>query len=787
MTDMGKKQGKPAAPRQDTGKSAPGKPGGERPIILRCVVISVAFLFVAALLSARLYQLQLNEADEWQTRASNQQLANIPIAPARGNIYDTNMKSLAESAAVWTIEAAPNVMAQSKLTDATKGGDAAAIAASGLAGLLGLDEAELYANLADSEKLYYKVKAKVEKPLADQVRTFCDEQNISGIYLKEDSKRYYPYNELASTVLGFTNADGDGIEGLESYYNEMLAGTPGRQVTVRNAWGGELPAWGDGVTYPAEDGESIVLTLDIELQQIAEKFLQTAVTEQIARERGMVVMMDVKTGAILAIATCPSYDPNDPYYIYDEATRAAIDALPTEEEKAAATGAARIRQWRNKALADTYEPGSVFKVVTCAAAIDSGAYTELSPFYCGSEIEVADRTFGCAQGTAHGQVTLRQALIDSCNVSMIQISAGMGAHTWYDYLNAFGLTEPTGVDLPGEPSQNSISNLVYSEDAMGPVQLASCSFGQSNKFTAMQMITAFSAAVNGGNLVQPHIVRQVLDANGGVVEEYNPAPRRQVISPETSATLCSALEELVSGEGNSGNNAFVAGYHVGGKSGTSQKLELLPEKEVYISSFLGFAPANDPEVAVLVVLDEPEDPNCPGPVRTYYGGRLAGPVVGNIIRESMPVLGITPDFTSEDDLSRAVLTSPKVSGTDVNSALVKLEQSGLAYVIEGSGDIVLGQYPEAYTEVPAGGTVILYTDPALPAATVAMPELGGYTAADASAVLAAMSLNVQTTGAPDSGATVRVVSQSVAAGTEVRKGTTVLLTMQDMSNVGDLA
>ncbi len=759
---------------------------GDRPILLRCAAVATAFILAAAGLVARLYYLQIQEADVWTTRASNQQLANIPIKAERGVIYDTNMKPMAQSAAAWTVVAAPNVLANSRLTEATRKKEPARVAAKALAELLDVDEEKLFEKLDDAESKYYKVKDKIDKPLADEVMTTMDELGVDGISLLEDSRRYYPYSELASTVLGFTNSDGDGIEGLESYYNETLAGVPGRQVTVRSAWGGAIPAYDEGITYPAEDGQSIVLTLDVEIQQIAEKFLQAAVTEQIARERGMVVVMDVNTGAILAIATTPAYDPNEPYKIYDEATRAAIEALPTDEEKAEATGAARIKQWRNKALADTYEPGSVFKVVTCAAALDSGTYSERDTFYCGSSIEVADRTFNCAQQTAHGQETLRQALIDSCNVSMIQISAGMGVSTWYDYLNAFGLTEPTGVDLPGEPGAAAISNLLYKEDQMGPVELASCSFGQSNKYTALQMITAFSAAINGGNLVQPHIVREVLDANGSVVETISPQVKRQVVSPETSAILCSALEELVSGEGNSGNNAFVAGYHVGGKSGTSQKLELLPEKEVYISSFLGFAPADDPQIAVLAVLDEPEDPNCPGPVRTYYGGRLAGPIVGNIIREAMPVLGITPDYNSEDDMTRVQITCPKAAGSDINTAIATLEAAGLGYTLEGEGGTVLGQYPEAYTSIPSDGTVVLYTE-STDARIIPVPDLTNMSAYDAYTVLSGLGLNTQTTGAPDSGANVRVVSQDIEPGTEVKAGTTVTLTMQDMSNVGDLA
>lgn len=767
------------ADRQDKAKKK--KEPGPRSLLLRCAAIAVVFTMAAAALCVRLYTLQIEQKDEWQARAVGQQLANVEIEPVRGTIYDSNMKPLAQSATVWTVEAAPNVMAQSR--DMVEGGEneAARIAARELAVILELDEAELYENLKDPESMYYKVKAKIEKPLADEIRAMCKEQEIGGIYLRQDTKRYYPYEELGATVLGFTNADGDGIEGLESQYDEILAGVAGRQVTVQNAWGGEVATAEEGGTYPAEDGKSIVLTLDTDIQQVAEKFLGDAVRDHNARQRGMCVVMDVNTGAILAIATSPAYNPNDPYYIFDDATREAIEAMPDGDEKSQAQSDARILQWRNKALADTYEPGSVFKVVTAAAALDSGMFNEHSTFYCPSVIQVADKEFGCALSTAHGVESLRQALIDSCNVSFVQMGQSLGASTWYDYLNAFGLTEPTGVDLPGEPGLSAIKNVVYSEEKLGPVQLASCSFGQSNKYTALQMITAVSAAINGGNLVQPHIVSEIRDAEGNLIESIQPEAKRQVVSPETSAALQSALEELVSSTPN-GQNAYVAGYHVGGKSGTSEKLERRTQdgEDVYISSFLGFAPANDPQIACLVVLDEPEDPLY----GNYFGGRLAGPTAGNILRDSLRILGVEPDY-AESDLARTTMSTPKITETDINKAVSDLNGAGLIPVVVGEGGMVVAQYPEAYTQVPNGGLVVVYTDEAVTQETVAVPDLNGRQGWSAVEALKAMGLNVLTTGAPEGASTVVVVGMDYEPGTEVPKGTTVTLTMQDTSAVSD--
>ncbi len=750
-----------------------------RPMMLRCAAVATVFVVAAAGLGMRLFTLQVEEADQWRAEALDQQLASIPIPPARGIIYDSNMRVMAQSATVWTVTAAPNEMAQSKMES-----DPATVAAKELAALLQLDEATLYEAFRDTESKYCQVKAKIEKPLADQVRELCDRLNLRGIYMKQDTKRYYPYEELAATVLGFTNADSTGIEGLESYYDERLAGLPGRTLAVRNAFGGQIATGAEEDTYPAQNGNNIVLTIDLDIQQVAEKYLSEAVQYHEAKERGMVVVMDVKTGAILAMATSPAYNPNDPYAIFSEEKKAEVEALPEGEERVAAQGAARTLQWRNKALADTYEPGSVLKVVTVAAAMDSGTYTPDSTFQCGSVITVQDREFHCAQNKAHGTETLGDVLINSCNVACVQISAGMGAHVWYDYLNAFGLTEPTGVDLPGEPSERAISSIMYKEDQLGPVELASSSFGQSNKFTALQMITAVSAAVNGGNLVQPHIVSQILDDDGNVVENIEPPVKRQVISPETSSFIAGTLEDLVSST--NGQNAYVAGYHVGGKSGTSQKLEVLSAegREAYISSFLGFAPANDPEVAVLVVLDESSDPHAPVE-RTWFGSRLAGPAVGNIINETMQIRGVEPDYGEGESANRSTLPTPALVGMEISSANVQLNQQGITGVVVGSGSTVTAQMPEAHSQVPEGGQVLLYTDPALPMELVKMPDMTGKSAKSAIDTLKNMGLNVLTTGAPDNGANVQVQSQSVPPETDLPKGSVVTLTMHESTAAAD--
>lgn len=788
---MSNKETKKAASNKQT------KGGLNKATIVRCGMVLTAFILAGGILGWRLSQLQIAEAATWQARADAQQLQSNPIKPVRGIIYDSEMRPLAESDTVWTVDAYPNVIAQSKLTDAGKAAatgetnaeKAYKIAAQKLAEILGLDEATLLEKLGNAESKYYRVKAQIEKPEADAIRAMCKEFGVRGIYMTEDTKRYYPYEDLAAPVLGFLNSDGDGNEGLEFQYNEVLAGTPGRLITAYNATGGVMPFDDNSVTYEAKDGNNLVLTLNADIQQSLEKNLAIAVARYSAAERGMGIVMDVNTGAILAMATEPDFNPNDPYYVYDTPTREALEAMPanTEEEiakKVEAQGAARIKQWRNKAVADTYEPGSVFKVITAAAALDSGTATPASPYYCGGKymVEGWPEPFGCAQKKSHGQLTLETALIESCNISFIQIGQQLGVHRWYNYLNGFGLTEPTGVDLPGEPSQQSINYLVYAENKMGPVELASNSFGQSNKYSALQMITAVSTAVNGGKLVQPHVVDKILDAQGNVVQQFDAQPKRQVISAETSSELCSMMEKLVADPSGYGKNATVAGYRVGGKSGTSQKLEIMQQenREVYISSFTAFAPADNPKIAVLIVLDEPQDPE----MGNYFGGRLAGPTAGSVLGESLKILGVEPEY-KEEDLGRSTIAVPNITGFDLQKANVKLNQEGLTYRTIGNGGNVVAQFPAAGTQIPRGGQMIMYTETA-DLLTAKVPALNGKTARLAIDTLKNLGFNVLTTGAPDNGTGVMVDTQSAAADEELPIGTVITLTLRDMSAAGDI-
>lgn len=752
------------------------KQGGNRTLLLRCIAILVVFVCAAGFLGYKQGVLQVEEVSEWRAWANGQQLSSQEVAAERGTIYDSQMRTLAESAKVWTVEASPDVLAQSNISAKMGGGDPATVAARELAAALKIDEAELYEKLKDPEKKYARVKAKIEKPYADTVREIVSKYNIRGIYLVEDTKRYYPYEEMLSSVLGFVSSDGAGVEGLEYKYNEILSGTPGRRITPVNAAGGVMPADEDTVLYTPLNGNSVVLTANADIQQVLEDALNSAAEKYEANERAMGIVMDVNTGAILAMATSGSFNPNDPYYIMDDTLRDTIAAMPDGEEKSNAQLEARMRQWRNKSVADSYEPGSVFKIVTAAAALDSGAFTADSTFYCGGSIEVADYEINCFGG-AHGQITLGQALVKSCNVSFIQMAQQMGLDTWYDYLNGFGLTEPTGVDMAGEPGEKSIQNLVYAKDNMGPTEFASNAFGQSNKYTELQMITAVAAAVNGGYLVQPHIVDKIIDENGNVVQQSGTTVKRQVISAETSAIMRSLLEDVVNDPGGLGSNAYVAGYHVGGKSGTTEKLDRLTEEgkvTEYIASFVGVAPANNPQIAVLIAIDEPQASN----IQVYSGGRLAAPAVGSVIAETMNILGVAADYGA-DEVDRTVVSTPKVAEKDLDAAIVQLNKVGLSYKQMGNGGTVLSQFPEAGISVPLGGTVVLYTSGDIPLQTATVPHVTDLTAKRAIETLKGMGFNVLTTGAPEDGTSVSVESQDYAAGEELPLGSVITLQLVD--------
>ena len=579
----------------------------------RLVALLLCGICFAGLI-ARLYWLQLAAGDWYTRRALGQQLRDTVVPADRGRIYSADGVLLAANSSCWTLRASPREMPADKLE----------LAAHGLAQILELDEAALLEKFRDRASNDCLLRYRVERSMADAVRDFCEENSITGIRINQDSKRWYPQGEFLASVLGFTNVDNAGVSGLELEYNEQLTGQNGVVLTAVNAWGYTLEQSYETEQFPVE-GSSLWLTIDANIQHYLENALNYAVQEHRVAARAVGIVLDVNTGAVLAMSTTPAYDPNQPRVLYDEAARAAVDAL-SGEQRAAALQLAQQTQWRNKAVSDLYEPGSVFKLITCAAALDAGAITRNSSFYCGESISVAGTRFHCANHKRHGTQTVTQALENSCNQSFIQIGARLGKEAFCDYFAAFGLREPTGIDLPAEPKKS----LYYTADRMGPVELASCAFGQSSKISYLEMATAVCAVVNGGKLMQPYLVSDILAPDGTVLEHRDPVCKQQVIQPETSAVMREMMEAVVLYGG--GRNAQISGYRVGGKSGTSQKLDSADEK-ARIASFVAVAPIGDPQFLCLICLDEPHS-------WTTAGGSLSAPVCAEVLEQTLVYKGV---------------------------------------------------------------------------------------------------------------------------------------------------
>ncbi|MEG0179748.1 MAG: penicillin-binding transpeptidase domain-containing protein, partial [Oscillospiraceae bacterium] len=650
-----------------------------------------------------------------------------------------------------------------------------------LAEILTLEQGDVLAKLQKSDSNYQLIKRQIDKPIADEIRKFISEYNkndenakhpIVGISLRQDSKRYYPYGNFASTVIGFTNVDGDGVTGLELVYNDELKGTPGRIMSLKNAAGYTMEGVDYEAKYDAVEGSGLVLTINENIQHSLEKHLMAAVKEHNVTQRGVGIAMNPKTGEILAMASMPDYDLNEPFVITDEAVQATIDGIADEKERSKAKNDALWAQRRNKAIQDIYEPGSVFKVITASAALDSGAANLNTSFSCHGAYQVIPSvTMKCAQTSGHGTLNFAQGLDVSCNPYFIQLGQKMGTVTFCNYMQGFGFMEKTGIDMEDEGS-----NRVYNVQNMGVVQLASSSFGQSSTVTPISMITAISAAVNGGKLVQPHVVSKILDNNGNIVKSIEPTVKRQVISEETSKTICSLLEESV--KSGHGNNASVMGYRVGGKSGTSQKLTSA-DAEARIASFVGFAPANDPEIVVLVFLDEPHSPT-----NSSYGGRLSAPVVRDVIREAMPYLGVEPQYT-EEELKIVDIKTPNTVGMSVAEAQSTLEQMGFDSKIEGAGGSVTYQYPAANTMLPRTSKIILYTAENAEGIKVTVPETQGKPVKEVKQILLEAGLNIKTIGPSKDSIKIVAADQNIPADSVVEQGTLITVDFHDTTVVAE--
>lgn len=648
---------------------------------IRVFAAVVAVVCFGGLL-VRLFVLQILDPDNYADRAAGQQLRDTTLPAARGEIISADGVVLATSKTCWTIRASPR-----ELDDAI-----VEPAARALSEILELDYDATLEKLSQRSSNDCLLRRRVDADMANAVRTWCAENGARGIQVLQDTKRVYPEGDFMGCLLGFTDVDNQGLWGLELAYDEPLTGQNGVILTAKNAWGYDMPTH-YSTLQEAVPGSSLTLTIRDDIQHYLESALCAAVEEHNVASRAVGIVMDVNTGAVLAMSSKPDYDPNNPRVIVDETVRARVNAL-TGEERSAALQTAQQAQWRNKAISDLYEPGSVFKLITCSAALDTGAVTRNTTFVCAGKIGVAGTTFRCANGHIHGSETVAQGLAVSCNPCFIQIGARLGKENFCKYFEAFGLRTATGIDLPGEIKRSEY----YTADRMGPVELASCSFGQSSKVSYLQMITAVCAVVNGGKLMQPYVVQTITDADGQVTYQAQPTVKAQVIKEETSAVMRELMEGVVTS--GTGKNAAVAGYRVGGKSGTSQKLDSENER-ARIASFVAVAPIENPQIAVLVCLDEPHS-------WTTSGGALSGPVCAEVLQKSLPRLGIEPSYNGEEQ-KKYFTTVPDVTGWRTAAAGQKLAEYSLTADVLGEGERVQSQYPAAGTSVRKNSAIQLDT------------------------------------------------------------------------------
>lgn len=742
----------------------------------KALIVTAVLVFVGfGAAAVSLFRWQILRGEEMSTAALDQSLRSTTLSAMRGTIYDATGKVLAQSASVWTVVLEPAYFSEYDDPEAAR-----RTVASGLAAILDMDEEEVYERTQGNSYFVY-LKRRVETSVRDQINEFLEAEGISsGVRLIEDYKRYYPYGTVASTVLGFTGTDGQGLEGLELQYDTQLRGTAGRLISSQNALGTDMPFEYEQYVE-AQDGNNLVLTIDETVQSILEKYLAEGVDQFNVKNGAVAIMMDVDTGAILGLASTPTYDPNDPFTIYDQDLQAEIDALSGDEQDEA-FNAAQLKQWRNKAVSDTYIPGSVYKMCVYAMGLEEGVVTEQSTFTCDGSIQVEgyEDPISCWKHTGHGLETFREGLYNSCNPWAIHVGQLLGGQTFAKYREAFGFTESTGIDLPGEAVTiyHSVESLVNT-----PSDLAVESFGQNFTITPLHMITAACAIANGGYLVTPHVVDRVVDQDGNIVETADTSYRRQVVSQETCDTIISILQENV--DHGTATGGYVAGYRICGKTGTSEKVDKWNEDRSkpmeYIASFCGFAPAEDPQYALLVFFDEPDDDTNGG----YNGGNaVAGPYFAKMMEEILPYLGVEAQY-NEEEYANLDTTAPNVTGMTLEQAYAELEEAGLSYTVIGdesdSSITVSAQVPEAGGAVPKEGQVVLYTSGYDEASTyVTVPSFLGYDVTNASYLASINGLQISVSGSSSSSAT--VTSQSVAEGEQVQQGTVITLTFVDNAN-----
>ncbi len=718
----------------------------------RAFAALVIFVLLLSILAGRCAWIQFVNGEELQIMAIEQQTKDKTINSKRGIVYDRNGKILAQSASVVMVSVSPREIKEAKNAD---------FVADSLAQILELDREAVYAKLT-KESSYEIIKRRVEEEPAEAIRSLMsqtDEEGntvnkLKGVYLSEDTKRYYPYGSLAAHVIGFVGTDNQGLAGVELSFDNYLKGLPGRVVTAKNAIGTDMPFQYERYINP-ENGANLVLTIDETIQHFVEKHLEKAVADYKVENGASCIIMNCKTGEILAMATYPTFDLNDPFTLNSAQVQAFVDSL-TGEERTTAYNEAIQKMWRNKAVVDTYEPGSTFKGITSAMALEENVVSLTDTFNCTGHLKVGPETIGCWKTVGHGTESFVQGVENSCNPVFMTVGARVGNANFYKYYKAFGFAEKTGFDLPGEAVC-----AFHTMENFNEVELATCSFGQSFQITPLQLVTAYSAITNDGTMVRPRIAKELVDNDGNVIQTFETEYIRKVISEETAATVRQILESVVTN--GTSKNAYIPGFRIAGKTGTSEKQPRGNEK--YIASFLGFAPANDPEVIGLLMLDEPMG-------ESHMGGQIAAPTFKLIFDDVLRYMGVEPQYTAQE-LETMDLPVPNVEGLPVGDVAAAFENTGLKYQIVGDGENIVSQIPKGGTALPSSSTVVLYTRET-DESDVVVPDVIGCGVSEANKRITNSNLNIRIFGNSEvrDGEAV-VFSQSPPSGTLVPRGTAI--------------
>ncbi|MDO5125110.1 MAG: penicillin-binding transpeptidase domain-containing protein [Ruminococcus sp.] len=757
--------------------------------------VNLLLIIIAVYISVSIFRISVTESDKWRELAESQQVRSTVVPASRGTIFDSTNQVLAQSATMYNVycdqvmlwkdyisqkdeiienykglikksKSAKKIKEYNEVLEKTKTSeqcfqDLVAF----LAQTLEMDSGDIKEKIADEQCQYVVLKREIEKSVAEKIEKYLSDEELDGIRCDPTTRRIYPQNELASNVIGHLDYDGNGIYGLEAYYDDYLAGVDGRVVTATARDGTEIP-YRYKQSYESQDGNSLHLNIDVNIQYHLETALQKAVDMHKPTERACGIIMNPKTGQVYAMATNYSYNPNSPAEITDKDISAQLAKMDEESKEYAEKRLnAWSVQWKNKAISELYFPGSVFKVITGSSALEEKAISLQDTFSCNTFIQVADYKIHCWSTNDHGSQNLALSMLNSCNPAFVQIGQRLGAEKFSEYFKAYGLTEKTGIDLPSE-----VSSIYMPLSRMGSVELASSSFGQTNKVTPIQMITAYSAVINGGYLITPQIVDKITDSNGNVVKDFDTQVKRQVISEETSKEMREILEGVVSGQ--PGSNCYIKGYRIGGKSGTSQKLDT-DNSETYVSSYCAFAPADDPEVIMLVMVDHPTGGD-------FYGSIVAAPICVEVFSDVLPYLGLFPEYT-EEELEKLQIAIPNVELDSVSNATKTLEGLGLNVKVVGDGDSVVKQMPTSIS-VERGSSVVLYTDESYNTNTVTVPNIQGLTREQAKQILESYGLNLSVIGAgADENGAIASYDQNYAEGAIVPEGTAITVTFVEGS------